>query len=221
MTNRMIIGDRNRSVDTKSTEHIRLYPGDPAFEPIVTYLTSLLCFAAAAEVYNNQGRGAHPWAADDVAVFDGAACDVRLTWLPDKNVRSMLRNVWPSELIMVSHSAAPISQSTALPLGVFEHFIFGLGQAMLTTFFERHKKSIRGTFGGVSNWPPVWKFARVVRNAMSHGGRVRIDDCAQVQWHNLSYSSADNDRRVVLDDLWPADLFVFLNELQRALIHQG
>ncbi|MBB5047928.1 hypothetical protein HNR60_002685 [Rhodopseudomonas rhenobacensis] len=216
MANRMIIGGP-RQVDEASPTTLRFENSDIAFKLVATYLTALHSFATTTEVYNNGRKGALPWAIDDVALFDGAACDIRLKWSPRETVAPMMRNVWPSKIDFTSYPAVRIPQNTPLDLGVLEHFIFSLGQSILTTFVENQKPFLTATYGKVANWPSVWNFARVVRNAMAHGGKIRIDDKAQVQWQRLSYSEADNGKPIINIDLWPADLFILIKEMEKAI----
>lgn len=213
------MGARHRRVNEMSPTTLRFEPCEIAFKLVATYLTALHSFATTTEVYNNDGKGAFPWAMDDVALFDGAACDIRLEWSPHETLVPMMLNVWPSRIDFTSYPAERIPQETRLPLGVFEHFIFSLGQSMLTSFVESQKPFLKATYGKNADWPAVWNFARVVRNAMSHGGKIRIDDKAQVQWRRLSYSEADNGKLIINIDLWPADLFILIKEMEEAIPH--
>lgn len=49
---------------------------------------------------------------------------------------------------------------------------------------------------------------------MSHNGRVDIRDNATVKWKGLSYSKADNGIELMNIDIWPADIFVLIKEMQ-------
>jgi hypothetical protein len=226
----MIIGRRGRPVDEMSAKTLRFEPSDLAFELLATYLMALHGFVTTTEVYNNGGKGAFPWAADDVALFDGAACDIRLKWSPHETVAAMVSNTWPHRIDFTSYPADPIPSGIPLPLGVLEHYMFGLGQSLLTSLVENQKHWLNATYGKgkAANWPPIWNFALVVRNAMSHGGKIRIDDGApvqRVQWRRLTYTKADNGTRIINVDLWPADLFILIKEMQEALrpsqLHRG
>ncbi|MCG6207030.1 hypothetical protein LPW26_20490 [Rhodopseudomonas sp. HC1] len=213
----MILGHRRRQIFDMSTNYLRFVDSDYSLKPIATYLTSLHSFATTAEVYNNHGKGAFPWGLGDVALFDGAACDVRLRWSPHETILPMVCNCWPREVVLECFAADPIAPDSYLNLGVLEHFIFSLGQSLLTTFVEDKKPLLKTVFGKPAAWPPIWNFARVVRNAMSHGGKIRIDDGATVRWRRLEYSELDNGREIVNVDLWPADLFVLIREMEDAL----
>lgn len=215
--NRMIVGDSSRNVDLTSPSQLVFAANELAFEPMATYLTALHGFVSLLAIYKPGPEGPAPWRPTDVAIFDGAACDVRLVWSPHHVVVPMLLNAWPVTVEFQSFSADPIPPGSVLNLGVVEHFIFGLGQQLLTNFVEGRKAVLRSTYGKVTNWPPIWNFGRVVRNAMSHGGRIRIDDRSVVHWRNLTYSDADNGNPIINVDLWPADLFILVKEMEAAL----
>ena len=61
---------------------IRFEDGGAAFQAIATYLAAFQGFVTAVEVYNNEERMAKPWSTEDNAIFDGYACDSRLSWRP-------------------------------------------------------------------------------------------------------------------------------------------
>ncbi|MFA1674259.1 hypothetical protein ACDY97_16150 [Rhizobium mongolense] len=217
MTNRAIIGRGDRIVDAASSTVLRFEPAEIVFRPIASYLTALHGFFGLTEIYNNDGKGAQPWSHDDVAIFDGAASDVRLVWSPHETVWPMTINAWPPKIDFIVYNAEPIPTGSALTLGVLEQYTYGLGQALITNFYENQRASLKAQYGSVRHWPAVWDFARVVRNAMSHGGKISIDDDTRVSWNGLHYCASDNGRAIINRDLWPADLFILLKDLEAAL----
>jgi hypothetical protein len=81
-------------------------------------------------------------------------------------------------------------------------------------------KDLERKFGTeVSGWPAVWNFGRVVRNAMSHGGKVHFTNsgASPVSWKGLTYSPADNGRQILHSDLWPGDIFDLIIEMDSHL----
>ncbi|MEJ7807671.1 MAG: hypothetical protein WKG03_17320 [Telluria sp.] len=94
------------------------------------------------------------------------------------------------------------------------------GQALATNYFERMRPTIEGIYGPQpANWPPVWNFARVVRNAMSHGGAINFTNLGSpaVTWRGLTYSPAENGRNILHSDLWPGDIFDLIVEMDAAI----
>ncbi|ADH90710.1 hypothetical protein Snov_3436 [Ancylobacter novellus DSM 506] len=216
MVNRMIIGSTERKFDNSRADILRFESRDPAFPLVVTYLTALFGFVGLLELYNPDEKGARPWAVTDVATFDGNLCNSRIIWSPHHVVEPMICNAWPRFVEFEVFKADPIPTGRKLMLGVLEKYLFNLGQSLITNFVEEYKHHLDSKYGKRSNWPPTWNFARAIRNAMAHGGQIRIDDGAVVNWHNASYSKADNGK-LITDDVWPGDLLFLVKEMEREI----
>lgn len=83
-------------------------------------------------------------------------------------------------------------------------------------FFENAKHSLKCQFGkNPEQWPPIWDFARVVRNACAHGGHLHMAGIKPhpVSWHHLKYHQTLNGRQIVGADLSVGDMLVLLFEL--------
>lgn len=83
-------------------------------------------------------------------------------------------------------------------------------------FYENAKHSVERQYGnGYEHWPPIWNFARVVRNACAHGGHLHMvgQNPRPVSWHHLNYNQALNGRQIVGYDLSVGDMLVLLFEL--------
>ena len=64
-------------------------------------------------------------------------------------------------------------------------------------------------------WPEVLKFARTVRNAAAHYGRLTIKNpkSLPMTWRGLTYQATDNGRQVIGGDLTAADLIILMNDV--------
>lgn len=187
-----------------------------AFRPIGTFLMAILGFAALAEVYNSSS--ASRWAPDDTAILDAYACGLRLEVAPALLAASMTSNGWPEKISFRSSQLPPLTEPPKLRLGALEHFLFGLSQALLTSFYEDNRKAVEHVHGkSPAQWPAAWSFGRVVRNALSHGGRLNIRGPLHVRWKRLSYTQADHGRHIVNGDVWPGDLIILLTEMEAQL----
>ncbi len=199
------------------TSSLIFEPSNPSFRLVASYLMALQGFVSSVEIYNGDGSVAKPWPDEDTSSFDAAASSKRLIFKPRPLVASMVKNCWPDQIRFEIKEIPPVSPGSEIVLGVLENFLFGLGQSLLTNLFEEQRPVLEARYGLVAHWPAVWNFARVVRNAMSHGGRLTIRDQSSVRWKSLSYSSADNGRRIVNVDIWPGDLFFLVREMDAAL----
>jgi hypothetical protein len=66
---------------------------------------------------------------------------------------------------------------------------------------------------------PIWAFARVVRNALGHGGLITIDDKSfrPVSWHGLTYGPAQHGTEIIGSDMEVPDLYYLMIEMDQAL----
>ncbi|MFE0017029.1 hypothetical protein ACFWXH_19430 [Mesorhizobium sp. NPDC059054] len=217
MSQRMIIGNTEREVDYTKPELLQFLPNDRPFVHVATYLTALHGFAALAEVYQiDTDKGIFPWAQDDVCLFDSPIALKRLVWSPHGVVNAMVRNAWPYKIDFTSYPAKPL-QRGASQLGVLGPFISGIGQALLTNYYEGQRDYLKQKYGPQKSWPSVWQFARVIRNAMSHGGAIDIRDGVTVEWRSVTYAPSDNGKVIINHDILPGDLLILAKDMEAAL----
>jgi hypothetical protein len=200
----------------KSSKVLRLTTLDGFFDDVVVYLVALQGFVHSTEIYN---RGsAVRWPMDDAAEIHAKQMQMSLTWAPTELMKVVCANQRPT-FINFEIADQPIEPNAVLSLGAVEPLLFSFGQAMITNYYERYLDEVQGAYTKSSaNWPSLWRFGRVVRNAMAHGGRIRIDkkNAAPVNWRSLSYAYEDNDRLVLHGDIWPGDLVYLLKEMDSA-----
>jgi hypothetical protein len=133
-------------------------------------------------------------------------------------------------LTEITFSFTPLDPP-ALPPTAGKRKLKGVGRSLLgavspvfVDFYEKHRSWMTATFGKHPDWPPLFRFAWMLRNFISHTeGRVRFNDpnIAPVTWHQLSYSPADNGRQVIGVDIDIADLVVLMFELSDELDRRG
>lgn len=99
-------------------------------------------------------------------------------------------------------------------------YVFKMIFPIFTEFYENHLGDIRGCFGETAvKWPPIWQFARIVRNAMAHGSRINITNpnAAPVVWKGLSYGPAQNGREIFGVDIEVGDILMMMFLMSSAL----
>lgn len=97
-------------------------------------------------------------------------------------LQSLTLDRMPESIIVVTEDTEHTSG------GVTTGGMSGLFQAVFETefqvFFANYSEWIRlHVTTDYHNWPPVWNFARVVRNAISHGGAINISISRCTQGH--------------------------------------
>jgi hypothetical protein len=108
------------------------------------------------------------------------------------------------ELAVQEIPSKPVPQGE--PVRVIDIFSLAM-EPIFVEFFETHRPWLEANVGSVNKWPSTLSFARVIRNAMSHGGSLKMSDkkAQSVKWRHLTYTDADDGKRVY--GLGP-DLFV-------------
>jgi hypothetical protein len=72
----------------------------------------------------------------------------------------------------------------------------------------------------VESWPNVWNFARLVRNAFSHGGRIKISNpkTPKIIWRELEYDYFSNGKSIMYSDLTAVELIFLMIEMDSHLM---
>jgi len=124
------------------------------------------------------------------------------------------------ETVGVSFGPKPVKPDDVKSINT-EEVGLSLVDPIFVDFYEKHRKWIAAKYSGeTQNWPPIFNFARMLRNFISHHeGRVHFDNpnASPVSWHQLSYAPRDEGRQVVGGDLYMGDILFLMYEMGAAL----
>jgi hypothetical protein len=190
---------------------------DKCFDDIANYLITFISLTLTAELYA-AGRASR-YASKDRVTIDGKRVGKRLIIYPYTLLDEVFAHRWPTKLV-VDEEPVQIHASAILRLGVLERPLYALEQSMIINYFEREGPQIAAKHGGDTTlWPADWNFARIVRNSVAHKNEVFFNNlhAAPVTWRGLTYSPADNGRKVLNGDLWAADLIYLMTDLDAYL----
>jgi hypothetical protein len=190
---------------------------DKCFDDVANYLITMIALTLTTELYV-QGYASR-YAPNDRAILETKQVGKRLVIYPHTLLDEMYANRWPTRLI-VEEEPIQIPTSATLNLGIFERQFLALERSMFINYFEHQRPHIDAKHhGDTTRWPAEWNFARIVRNALAHNDEVVFSNlqAVPVNWHGLTYSPADNGRKILHSDLWPADLIYLLRELDTYL----
>jgi hypothetical protein len=139
-------------------------------------------------------------------------------WLPTYDPMWLVTNNKTSEFTEVTFShAAEAPQNIENPPS-FLHVLTNMISPIFVEFFEAYRPWLNSKFKKVDQWPAIFNFGRVIRNAASHGGALDIRDLkTDVSWYNLRYTAADDKRAVIGPDLAFADLIILIFEISNEL----
>ena len=103
------------------------------------------------------------------------------------------------------------------PLGGLATLFNDTMSAQFVLFYESHKSCAK------LKTKPVWNFARVVRNAVSHCNTIHINkkNHIPVSWHDVVYDYGSNGRDVIGHDLHASDIILLMIDMNTALDKLG
>ncbi len=154
----------------------------------------LAAFYEATQAFSSR-RAPNP-AAEETLRLGGRV--VHLEFPHHPLMRAVVADSWPQQLPArfwpVSVSIAPASGLTLQSADVVTIVSQLVGTAFLK-YYERNKQRPTAAYGTQPKaWPPLWRFAWLLRNAIAHGDRWAISDPSfpATDWHGVSVTSADS-----------------------------
>ncbi len=189
------------------------------FDDLVIYLFSMISFTLTHELYISGKTGIYE--EKHRIALTAKQLNKNLHFYPAKCLNPFFRQLlWPNQLDFREEKINQVPPYQALPLNVYEKPSFAFLLSMFVNFYERYKPSIENKFTqNRLNWPDEWNFGRVVRNTLSHGGRINFDNpnALPVYWELLTYMPKDNGRQIIHTDLWPGDIIYLMSDMNSYL----
>jgi hypothetical protein len=136
---------------------------------------------------------------------------IQVTFVPRKNTP------WPSGIAITEHAQLGMNRSVSNL--IFVNTIV----PVFTTFFENNMEwMLKNINSDKAKWSGVFGFARVIRNAISHGGAVKmVPRATPVKWHHVAYGHAQNKKKIIGTDLIFGDFMILMFELSNELDRRG
>jgi DNA-binding transcriptional regulator YiaG len=191
---------------------------EPAFLPVMNWLMTIKSFSCLVETYNSDEQVGRPWNFDDYASFHAMACEKEIIWYARGAIDLIASNIIPLDITFECKDLKAEKPTHLSSYGVLSHFMHSANQSLIIKFFEDNKHMIINRDGNIEkriNWPDPWRFAFVIRNALSHNGSIKISDSdGLIVWNNLEYSSKDNGRHIFDIDISSGDILFLLKDMQ-------
>lgn len=96
-----------------------------------------------------------------------------------------------------------------------------ISSVIFVNLYEAHKPWIDDTYkNDLTKWPPVWNFARVVRNAIAHSGNLYFKDpktSAGAEWHHIKYEANRHGDKIIDQELFFPEMVLLMIEMGQAL----
>jgi coproporphyrinogen III oxidase len=189
------------------------------------FIVSLLGFSIAVEAYV-EGKAA-PYPPDDTIILSCSTDGGRWVVYPHDTLALLSRNLKPQWIHMYKEKCDENEylhkNNEKTNLGAISSLMDTLMQSLSINYYERYKSEVINRYGNFNRdeWPEVWKFAKVVRDAMSHNYRINFSEHKskefKVEWRNLNYSSKNNGQEIIFKDMWPGDFFDLIIEMDSYL----
>lgn len=195
-------------------------PGERLHAPLTNFLTILSGVAygfnwIAKQTYSPNGKGSH--------LVQSEVCNLSF-FLPGTGPLEQAMNDEPSpafgfviaKLVEMPKQAVYLGQQTALMVNMITP-IFCLHFETCSDWLKANRHT------NTTQWPMTLDFARFIRNAASHGGRLEISsqNYRTVRWHGLAYKPADNRKLVIGHEVFMGDMLALMIEVDDELVALG
>ena len=138
---------------------------------------------------------------------------------PASILTPLTQRAWPTAVELRFEVVTDVSEPAPPPRAYVQDLV---GMARLdanivehayVTYYENVVDQIVARHNAVPNRPATLQFARTVRNAFAHGGTINITDARPTgTWGGLTYTAANNGRRIMPNDLAAGDVVLLMLE---------
>lgn len=187
------------------------------------FFDSLVAFAASASSLgialaaqkNGNSTGFSP---NEFVALTGnpAVAGIEFHFFPHNILSTLVSNGWPTTLVLDEHPINPSPAFHTLNLTGLQ----GVHGAMIANAFVKYFEETRSLAEAkystnTQQWPAVWNFGRVMRNALGHKGTIKFDNpkAQPVVWRSLSYSASDNGKAVLYQDVTAVELILLMEDM--------
>lgn len=184
------------------------------YDDLSTFLCSTASLGVAIDAIKNGGYAR--FASDPSHYFEFEGCKIKkvFTWRPHASLALISGDQWPDRIEL--NEDASVHTSTDQRIGSLKGIVATSLSAAFVRYFESRHDEIKLRYGDQPySWPPELNFARVIRNAFAHGGKISFlnPNAGAVSWMGLSYSPADNGREIVFRDIGLVEPILLLEEI--------
>jgi hypothetical protein len=190
------------------------------FDDLVTMLASLASFGIATNLY---AQGPESLELDRSVGFGGCTIKTDLIFDAGAVMPILIADKWPAqiELRREPHECGiPDQIGHTSSSGEVKGLTGLIMQSSFIHYYETMVPAVEARFtSDRSQWPPVWNFGRVVRNAFAHGGNIHFtnQNAASVSWHGITYGPSDNGRQIMYRDVAQVEVIFLMEEMDAAV----
>lgn len=191
------------------------------FDELISFILMVSSLAPSIELQND--RKTTKWLPTQYIVFEPGRAfrDFQIRVYPYEIINLISKNIWPSKFVIIKEPFIHSVQEHPVSINCIQMVHGTIIQSTFSQYYENIKSTIEEKFGKeVENWPNVWNFARVVRNAFSHGGRIKISNskAPKIVWRELEYDYYSNGKSIMYTDLTAVELIFLMIEMDSHII---
>lgn len=202
-------------------------PGERLYQPIYNLLLFQSAVITAIEAISGKHPPGGPRGPESQIIVQSYTADIRFGFPAYGPLEGALNNE-PLEGIGVFFAPGVIPKNQITNTAEFPHFLDHFVTAIFILHFEQCSDWLLANGrGDSSKWPAAVDFARVMRNAVAHGGRIKMDKTRKgnpprpVSWKSLSYSESDNGKSILGTEVFGPDLIALMFDVDDELTAMG
>ena len=157
---------------------------------------------------------------DSIISLDCFQFDRQIFFFIHGHIENISRNIEATEIVIQINEIH--RKHGGVKTDRFARFIRNTFDIEFALYFDLYSDLVRSNYSNYHSWPKIWNFARVVRNAIAHGGTINIESpsAPKVEWQGVQYDHTKFGRRVE-EDLAIGDLIFLMMNMDQELDEIG
>jgi len=145
---------------------------------------------------------------------------LQFAFYPHDLMQVLVKNDWPVTVELHEQPYESSVEGMSIHITGLKRLHASLIESAFVHYFESFRPEVEAKYGtDVQSWPTEWDFGRVVRNAFAHGGKIDIrnDNAPPVAWKTLTYTSNDNGRQIIYQDVTPVEIILLMEDMDAVI----
>lgn len=191
-------------------------PTQRFYQDLVCLLGSLYSYMFAAETIRNGTPPEVIGCPDFPMNVNSAVFEREYVLYPRELLLALSQDTVPASIELHEGKVVLRQPRVRLTSPSHKHLASQIIEGAYLRYYENYVGRVRSKYGNDSKeWPAVWNFGRVVRNAFGHGGAIDIHNpqSPPVTWYSITYSHSDNGRQVLFNDISICDVIFLMEEM--------
>lgn len=184
------------------------------YDDLSTFLCNTASLGIALDAVRGGALGGFASKPDHYFEFEGCKVAKILTWRPHASLVLVSHGKWPDRIELTEDASVHITGGPRI--GSIKGIVSTALGAAFVRYFESKKEEIRARYGqNPQSWPSELNFARVIRNAFAHSGKIFFENtnAPSVEWMGIRYAPSDNGREIIFRDIGLVEPIFLMEEI--------